>query len=300
MNQQALQRLRLEADLQRGFRDGEFVLHFQPRVATETHEVVALEALLRWQSPTRGLVTPDAFIGVLEEIGMMPAVGEWVLRSACARIARRRRDGLDPLRISINVSPMQFRAAGFAATVERVLRQTGVAPDGVELELSESGLIHDVDAAARTIGVLRELGIRILIDHFGTGYSSLAYLRSFAVDGLKIDRSFVAEIAHSARDRAVARALCELARSLDISVIAEGIENDTQARFFAGLHCAELQGYLFARPTPIEAIEQQLRPGAAPMADPLQAASRVLARVGLQAAGDGPARREAAEAQGTP
>jgi diguanylate cyclase (GGDEF)-like protein len=259
MNQRALHRLTLEAALQRGFRDGEFVLHYQPRVDASSRHVVALEALLRWASPARGLVPPGEFIGVLEDIGMMPIVGEWVLRTACTQLVHWQHEGRAPQRLSINVSPLQFRAAGFAASVERVLRETGAPATLVELELTESMLIHDTAAAVATIDALRRLGLRISIDDFGTGYSSLAYLRRFTVDGLKIDRSFVGEIAHSKRARAVAHAICGLARSLDITVVAEGVETEQQAQFFAELQCDELQGFLFARPLPVDGVQRLLQ-----------------------------------------
>jgi EAL domain-containing protein (putative c-di-GMP-specific phosphodiesterase class I) len=274
MNQRALQRLTLEAALQRGFREGEFTLHYQPRVAADTRDVVALEALLRWASPGRGLVPPGEFIGVLEDIGMMPIVGEWVLRTACAQVVRWQDEGRVPRRVSINVSPLQFRAEDFGATVERVLRETRAPARLVELELTESMLMHDAAAAGASIRALRALGLRIAIDDFGTGYSSLAYLRHFAVDYLKIDRSFVAEIAHSERDRAVARAICEMARSLHITVVAEGVETEAQARFFAGMHCGEMQGFLFARPACAGAIERWLNEPT-----PNKAAQEALARL---------------------
>jgi EAL domain-containing protein (putative c-di-GMP-specific phosphodiesterase class I) len=215
--------------------------------------------LLRWISPSRGLVPPNEFIGVLESTGMMNAVGEWVLRSACAQIGRwQQQPGWVPLRVSVNVSAVQFQNVSFVAMVEAVLRDTGVSPDLIEFELTESLLIHDPEQANATIQALKALGIRIALDDFGTGYSSLNYLRHFAVDYLKIDRSFVIEIATNARDRAVATAIIELARALNITVVAEGVETEAQAAFFSDLHCGELQGFLFCKPLPVDQLQPYL------------------------------------------
>ena len=254
MNERALRRLELETALKKGFRDGEFALYYQPRLAAASRRTVALEALLRWAPPGRPVVPPGEFIPVLEDIGMMPIVGEWVLRSACAQTRLWRDEGLPPLRVSVNVSPTQFQSASFVAMVERVLRETAADPSLIELELTESTLLADTDQAIRTLAALKVLGLSVSIDDFGTGFSSLNYLRHLAVDFLKIDRSFVSDIAASARDRAVAGAIIQLAEALGIAVVAEGVETEAQAQFFAGAHCAELQGYLFCRPVPAAQI----------------------------------------------
>jgi diguanylate cyclase (GGDEF)-like protein len=258
MNQRASQRLALELALKKGFHDGEFTLYYQPRLDAALRRVVAVEALLRWVSPSRGVVPPGEFIGVLEDTGMMTIVGEWVLRSACMQICRWRAEGMAPLRVSVNVSPVQFQNNAFVPMVRRVLRDTGAPPGLVEIELTESLLIANVDQARTTISELKALGLRISIDDFGTGYSSLSYLRHFAVDYLKIDRSFVTDIADSPRDRAVVVAIIELAKALDITVVAEGVETEAQATFFSDAHCNELQGFLFCRPLPVEALGRYL------------------------------------------
>ena len=269
MNQRALERLDLETALQRAFRDGEFVLHYQPRLDAATRGTVALEALLRWNSPTRGLVMPNDFIGVLEETGMMVVVGEWVLRQTCTQVRRWQQEGLRPLRVSVNVSSLQFQSAGFVAMVARVLRETGVAPPLVELELTESLLIRNAEQASATIGALKALGVSISIDDFGTGFSSLNYLRNLAVDYLKIDRSFVTEIATNPRDRAIANAIAELAKALGITVVAEGVETETQASFFSSIRCGELQGFMFSKALPPDQLRRFL--AAAPEAVPVPA-----------------------------
>lgn len=260
MNRRALQRLDLEAALQRALRDGEFELYYQPRLDAATRRVVAVEALLRWVRPAHGVVAPDEFIGVLEDTGMMTAVGEWVLRSACGQICNWQLLHCAPLRVSVNVSPSQFRNANFVAMVESVLRDTGASPALLELELTESLLIGNPEQASATINALKALGISIALDDFGTGYSSLNYLRHFAVDYLKVDRSFVTEIATNGRDRAVATAIIELAAALDIKVVAEGVETEAQAAFFACMQGGELQGFLFSKPLPVRELLRYLAP----------------------------------------
>ena len=258
MNQRAHERLGLETALARAVREGQFVLHYQPRLEAASRRVVALEALLRWNSPTRGLVLPAEFISVLEETGQMNIVGEWVLRSACAQVRRWQDEGMAPLRVSVNVSPLQFQSAAFVATVERVLVDTGANAALIELELTESMLIRNADQARSTIEALKALGVSIAIDDFGTGYSSLNYLRSMTVDFLKIDRSFATDIASNKRDRAVATAIADLARALNITVVAEGVENRAQADFFASIRCGELQGFMFSKALPVDQLRRYL------------------------------------------
>lgn len=258
MNQRALQRLSLEADLQKGFHEGEFTLYYQPRLDAATGRVVALEALLRWNSPSRGVVLPMEFISVLEDTGMITIVGEWVLRSACIQIGQWRELGNNPVRVSVNVSALQFQSTVFVSMIERVIDETDVAPELIELELTESLLVTNTDQARETIDKIKALGLSVSIDDFGSGYSSLNYLRNFTVDYLKIDRSFVAEIATNERDRSVARAIIELAKALDIAVVAEGVETEAQANFFSNEQCGELQGFLFSKPLPVDQLQRFL------------------------------------------
>ena len=255
MNHRASQRMSLEIALRKGFHDGEFVLYYQPRVDAANRRVVALEALLRWVSPSRGVVPPGEFIGVLEDTGMMNIVGEWVLRSACTQVCRWRAEGKVPLRVSVNVSSAQFQNIAFVSMVQRVLRETGAPPASIELELTESMLMANMEQARATIDALKAMGLLISIDDFGTGYSSLNYLRQFAVDFLKIDRSFVVDTDSNPRDRAVVIAIIELAKALDISVVAEGVETEHQAQFFSEARCDELQGFLFCKPLPVDRLE---------------------------------------------
>ena len=269
MNELAMHRLSLESDLKQAFREGELVLYYQPLVDAATRRIVAVEGLLRWNSPTRGLVQPASFITVLEEADMMQLIGEWVLRSACLQQRQWEAEGLQPIRVSVNVSARQFQSAEFPGIVARVLNETGVDPSVIELELTESLLITNPEQARETFAALKGLGVRTSIDDFGTGYSSLSYLREFAVDCLKVDRSFVRDVAENPRDAAVAMAIIQLARALGISVVAEGVETEAQAAFFTDAGCAELQGYLFSRPLPVAQL-RRLLPG---LQDPPAAAA---------------------------
>jgi diguanylate cyclase (GGDEF)-like protein len=263
MNARSMQRLDLQMSLQKAFVDGEFELHYQPRLDARTLRVVAAEALLRWHSPQRGLVLPGEFIGVLEDLNMMPIVGEWVLRTACAQWMAWRAQGARLDRVSVNVSARQFEGGKFAATVARVLQETGVPGAAVELELTESMLLTDVVSARETLAALRELGVRLSIDDFGTGYSSLGYLRELNVDYLKIDRRFVTEVVGNARDQAVATAIGRLAAALGMTAVAEGVETDAQAEFFTDIGCGELQGFLFSRPVPAAVLQAMVLQAAA-------------------------------------
>jgi diguanylate cyclase (GGDEF)-like protein len=259
MNQRALQRLNLEVALRKGFRDGEFTLHYQPRFDAGSRRVVAVEALLRWASPQRGLVLPADFLGVLEDTGMMAIVGEWVLRSACAQAARWHAAGL-PLRVSVNISPLQFRGVGFAAMMQRVLVDTGAPPSQLELELTETMLLGaHAEAARATVSALKALGLRLSIDHFGTGFSSLQHLRRLAFDFVKVDpASFAGAMSDLERDHAVAAAIVQLAHALDIAVVAKNVETDAQANFFRTVDCAELQGHLLCTPLALDQLERFL------------------------------------------
>lgn len=255
MNRRADKRLDLEASLRQGIRNEEFQLYYQPRIDSLSNEVVGMEALLRWDSPTLGMQVPNEFISVLEDTGMITVAGEWVMRTACEQVNSWIEQGIDPLRVSINVSSIQFQSNGFVQMVQRTLEETGVPPYLIELELTESLLIYNVEQAQETIKLLKRLGISIAIDDFGTGYSSLNYLRQFDVDYLKIDRSFVTEISTDTRARSVALAIINLANELDMIVVAEGIETADQAAFFAEAGCGELQGYLYSKPLPIGQIQ---------------------------------------------
>jgi EAL domain-containing protein (putative c-di-GMP-specific phosphodiesterase class I) len=205
------------------------------------------------------VVEPARFIPSLEESGLIVPVGEWVLGEACRQAAAWRDTGLAPLRISVNLSSRQFRSETLAAAVARALRASGLAPEFLELELTESLLMENTDQAMTVMGSLKALGVAISIDDFGTGYSSLGYLKRFPIDSLKIDRSFVRDLATSPKDAAIIDAIAALARSLGIGLVAEGVEDAHQAEYLRERNCTELQGYLFGRPVPPEGVAEFLR-----------------------------------------
>jgi diguanylate cyclase (GGDEF)-like protein len=274
MNVRVMERLAMESAMQKALRDGEFVLHYQPRMTATDGHMVAAEALVRWNYPPRGLVPPGEFIPVLEDTGLIVPVGEWVLRTAC-RQAKEWLDAGRNIRISVNVSWRQFEGDAFGELVANVLQETGLPPRLLELELTESLIVRDVDHALELITRLKRIGVLVSIDDFGSGYSSLNYLRQFPLDFLKIDRSFVSDLVTNRKDAAIVETIMALARNLEISVVAEGVELPAQAAFLRTANCHELQGYLFGKPVPADTLGS-LAPGGRRtdedlMAEPAQA-----------------------------
>jgi diguanylate cyclase (GGDEF)-like protein len=259
MTERVETQLRLEADLQRAVKNGEFVLHYQPRVAAATRRVVSIEALLRWNRPQSGLVQPSRFVPVLEESGLIVPVGAWVLRTACRQNKAWQEAGLPPMRVSVNISSRQFRAESLVETIREALESSGLAAECLEIELTESLLVENADNAIGIMKRLKALGVAISIDDFGTGYSSLSYLKRFPIDCLKIDSSFVHDLHASAKDAAIVEAISALARSLGIGLVAEGVEEARQAEFLRARYCTELQGYLFSRPLPAAEVAEAVR-----------------------------------------
>ncbi len=240
-------RRQLETDLAEALERGEFELHFQPRVSIAEGRVVSCEALVRWRHPEKGLVSPADFIPVAEQNGKIIAIGEWILREAC-RLAREELGGM---RVSVNVSPVQFRQRNFVEAVEAAIRDTGIEPGMLELEVTEGVLIDDDKRAHRILTQLKRLGVTIALDDFGTGYSSLGYLSRFPFDTIKIDRSFVRDMATSDTALAIVRTIAGLGHGLGMTVVAEGVETRDEARHLALLGCHELQGFLLGRPTAV-------------------------------------------------
>jgi diguanylate cyclase (GGDEF)-like protein/PAS domain S-box-containing protein len=261
MNARARERMALEGALRSALHHGEFELFYQPQVDLLSGSVVGLEALIRWRHPSLGLVRPDRFINLAEETGLIVPIGAWVLRTACRQSREWEHAGFGPLRIAVNLSARQFAEPGLVRDVARVLEETGLAPTSLDIELTESLVMEDVEAAIRTMGELKLMGVKLSIDDFGTGYSSLSYLRRFPVDVLKIDRSFVRDITSSEDDAAMVAAIIELARGLRMRVIAEGVETEAQLDYLKRRGCDEVQGHVYARAASGADVEAMLRTG---------------------------------------
>ncbi|MCO5163775.1 MAG: ammonium transporter [Mesorhizobium sp.] len=252
MDAQLEKRREIEADLADALERGEFDLHFQPRICIATRRIASYEALIRWRHPTKGLISPGDFIPIAEQNGKIIAIGEWVLREACRCV----RSELGGARVSVNVSPVQFRQRNFIEVVEQAIADTGIDPSMLELEVTEGVLIDDDKSAHRILTGIKRLGVTVALDDFGTGYSSLGYLGRFPVDTIKIDRSFVRDMAKSDTAMTIVRAIAGLGSGLGMTIVAEGVETMTEARLLAQLGCTEFQGFLFGRPTPVAALRE--------------------------------------------
>jgi len=250
MNARSLERLTLENDLRQGIERREFRLHYQPQLDLASGRIVGVEALLRWQHPSRGLVSPDAFITVAEEARLIVPIGEWTLRRACRQAVAWQAAGQPGLRLAVNLSALQFQQRNLPEGIRRVLEETGLDPRHLEIEITESAAIQNAAFTVEVLSALRAIGVRIAIDDFGTGHAALAYLKQFPIDALKIDRAFVADLETSQEDRAIVTAIISLAHGLGIRVIAEGVETEGQLRFLAEGGCDEYQGFLLSPPLP--------------------------------------------------
>ncbi len=257
MNASILERLELESDLRHALEHGQFVVHYQPQFCGDGVRLTGVEALLRWQHPIRGLVPPCEFIPVLEEVGLVVEVGAWVLDESCRQISDWQRLGVAVPKVSVNISARQFSDGQLGRRVAQILDSTGIDPACLELELTESILMSDVAEAMRILAGLKELGPSIAVDDFGTGYSSLNYLKQFPIDVLKIDRSFVDGLPDGEQDAQIARAIIAMAHSLNMSVIAEGVETQAQLDFLRSHGCDQVQGFYLGRPMVAEEIERR-------------------------------------------
>ncbi|HLD66674.1 MAG TPA: EAL domain-containing protein [Pseudomonas sp.] len=257
MNASALERLELESDLRHALEQGEFVLHYQPQFSGDGKRLTGTEALLRWQHPRRGLVAPNEFIPVLEELGLVVQVGDWVLTEACRQLKAWHQAKVRVPKVSVNLSARQFAEGQLDTRIATILQESGIAPACLELELTESILMRDVGAAMGILAGFKRLGLSIAVDDFGTGYSSLNYLKQFPIDILKIDRSFVDGLPSGEQDAQIARAIIAMAHSLKLSVIAEGVETQEQLDFLREHDCDEVQGYLLGRPMPASQFAAQ-------------------------------------------
>jgi diguanylate cyclase (GGDEF)-like protein len=261
MNAYISKRMTLEKELRQALERKQFIVHYQPQVNIETGQIVGIEALVRWQHPGRGLVPPDDFIPVAEETGLIVPLGEWVLRTACAQNAAWQEGGLPPVRVAVNLSARQFQQQNLLQMVAQALRETGLAPEWLELEITESTAMRDIELAVTKLTSLRDLGVHVSLDDFGTGYSSLEYLRRLPIDALKIDRSFVRDVTDDADDAAIVTALVGLAESLSLGTIAEGVETEEQLAFLREHRCQVFQGYLRSKPVPADELERMLAKG---------------------------------------
>ena len=249
MNAPAQERMDLELDLRNAVSRSEFVVHYQPVVALSTGRIVEMEALVRWKHPQRGLLFPGDFVGLSEETGLIVPLGRWVLHEACRQVPQwQLATPGSQLGISVNLSARQLQQPGLVEEIAAVLRETRLEPGALRLEITETVVMHDAPATLAKLEALKALGVRLAIDDFGTGYSSLGYLKRFPVDNLKIDRSFVAGIGSDVEDSAIVRAVITVAKSLGLSVTAEGIENAEQLEHLRALGCDHGQGYYFAKP----------------------------------------------------
>jgi predicted signal transduction protein with EAL and GGDEF domain len=247
MDERVKARRTLELDLRNAIVHGEFELYYQPLLNLERHEISACETLLRWHHPTRGMVPPVEFIPVAEETGLINQIGEWVLRQACVEAASWPPD----IALAVNLSPVQFKNQNLAQLVVSALAHSGLPAQRLELEITEAVLLQNNEATLATLHRLRELGVRVAMDDFGTGYSSLSYLRSFPFDKIKIDRSFICDIADKDESGAIVQAVTSLASRLNMATTAEGVETEAQLQIIERLGCTEMQGYLYSRPVPV-------------------------------------------------
>ena len=261
MNQRARNRLDMESSIRRALANREFLVYYQPKIDVNTRRVAGLEALVRWRDPVRGLVPPGEFIPVAEESGLIEPIGQWVLEETCAQNYRWQQQGLPPVCASVNVSARQFRNRNFVAMVEEILKRTGLEPRWLELEITESMLMGEMEPIIARMESLRRLGVSLSIDDFGTGYSSLGYLSSFPVTTLKIDRVFIADVQSNPQTAEIARAIIGLSRGLNLEIIAEGAEEAEQIDFLREHGCNFVQGFYYSKPVPAEEFTAMLRDG---------------------------------------
>jgi diguanylate cyclase (GGDEF)-like protein len=256
MHERAVGRLELEGELRRALENGEFVLHYQPMVSLKSVKALSVEALVRWEHPRRGLLPPSEFITIAEEIGLIVPLGRWVIEEACRQVRRwqeRYPNGL-PLRVAVNISAVQLRYPNLVEDVTKALRESGLDPSRLELEITESVVMEDAECTIATLLRLKRLGVKVAIDDFGTGYSSLSYLKRFPVDSLKVDGSFVAGLGKDPVDEAILTGIVNLAHALDLRVVAEWAERAEQVEWLREMGCDYAQGFFFSEPLPPDAL----------------------------------------------
>ena len=259
MNQRARDQQSIETGIRLALERNEFVLHYQPKLGLGSGQVVGAEALIRWQKPGQGYVYPSDFIGVAEDSGLIVPLSRWVLAQACRQTCTWREAGLPKICMSVNISAIDFRQRDFVENIEQILQQTGMDPTCLELEITEGVLMQNVEATVDTLNRIKTLGVRLAIDDFGTGYSSLSYLRRFPIDVLKIDQSFIRGLSSDSNDAALVSAIISLGRSLNLTIIAEGVETLEQLEFLKARQCEEVQGYYFSKPVEPDLFVQYLQ-----------------------------------------
>ncbi len=263
MSARALERLEVEHELRRVVERGELELHYQPQVKIGGGRIIGVEALVRWRHPVKGMISPADFIPLAEETGAIGDIGAWVVATACAQNRQWQDAGLPPIVMAVNISPRQFADPELPNIVNHALSSNGLAPQWLELEVTEGAAMHDVDTAIATLQAFKAIGVRLSIDDFGTGYSSLSYLKRFPIDKLKVDQSFVRNMTEDPSDAAIARSVITLGHSLGLTVIAEGVETEAHLRLLGEYGCDEFQGYLFSRPKPAVEVRAMLDAGLA-------------------------------------
>ncbi len=254
----ALRQLVLESNLRPGLERSEFIIHYQPQVDVRGFHLVGMEALVRWQHPSLGLLYPNEFVPLAEDNGLIISLGDWVMRTACAQNQLWQDEGLTPLTLSVNFSARQFQQPTFITDVAQILKDTNLDPRWLELELTESSIMRDPEEAIEKLHELKLMGIKVAIDDFGTGYSSLNYLKRFPIDTLKIDKTFVSDVCKDPHDTAIVRAIINLGHALDLTVIAEGVETKEQLQYLTALECDVVQGFLFSKALSVAAFEELL------------------------------------------
>jgi diguanylate cyclase (GGDEF)-like protein len=255
MNLYSFDRMALETDLRMAVERNEFVLFYQPQVSVANGKIVGNEALIRWQHPSRGLLSPIHFIEIAEETGLIVNIGEWVLQEACRQHVTWIANGLEPMCMSVNISAMQFYQNGFSEMVRSIVTASGMQPHYLELELTESMFMHDVDTVLKTLHELHDFGVKLAIDDFGTGYSNLSYLRKFPIDRLKVDQSFIRHIEREPVNAEIVRAIAALGKSMSLELVAEGVETESELALAESSGCECVQGYHFSKPLPADQFE---------------------------------------------
>ena len=258
INRCSVEHLALENAMRYAVKRGELDLYYQPQIELSSGLVVGVESLIRWRNPVQGLLLPGDFIPIAEESGMIQEIGLWAMTEACGQARTWSEQGLGHLSVAINISPRQILRSGMVHTVERVLRDSGVDPGTITLEIIETAVMHDIERLEVTLADLKALGVRIAIDDFGTGYSSLTHIKRFPIDEVKIDQSFIRGLTTDPNDAAITQAVIAMAHSMDITVIAEGVETEFQLAFLRDRHCDQGQGFLFAHPLPASELPAQL------------------------------------------